>query len=199
MRSSKQREVEERWGMPFWDLVRDFAGQGLSIAATARAIGYRADYFGKLLQSSGYRSLWERTPTLPVQYVADTGESFRAACERLAATTHLREAARQLGFASVNNLRQAMRQRGIDVEFQPYQRPPAKKREPSWTRIAAGEVDEYIRRRRDGQTSSQAADALGRQSRALWRAVKRFRPAEVPALMEIGAANKAKARRLLMH
>lgn len=195
MSSRKQREVEERWGMPFWALVGDFAAQGLSMAATARAIGYSKDAFHKLIHASGHRALWPRRVSLPVQYVADTGESFRAACERLAATTYMHEAARQLGFASCRNLRLAMQARGIEVEFQPYRRPVGKVATQVRPRITAEEVDEYIRRRMDGQPCWRVAAALGRETRALWDAVKRMRPEAVPGLREIGAKNKRESRR----
>ena len=197
VRSCRQREVEERWGMPFWELVGDFAGQGLSMAATARALGYHKDAFHKLLQVSGHRSLWPRRASLPVQYVADTGESFRAACERLAATTHMREAARQLGFASCQNLRLAMTARGIDVKFQPYRRPVVEAAEPELTRITADEVDEYIRRRLDGQPCWRAAAAMDRSRCALWLAVKRVRPEAVPELIRMGRISKRRTRQSL--
>lgn len=197
MSSRKQREVEERWGMPFWELVGDFAAQGLTMADTARAIGYNKDVFHKLVHASGYRGLWPRRVSLPVQYVADTGESFRAACERLAATTHMREAARQLGFASGQNLRIAMKVRGIEVEFQPYQRPAKKVATPAYTRITAEEVDEYIRRRLDGQVAWRVAGILGRERGSLWYAVKRMRPEAVPKLRDIGAMNKRERRRVM--
>lgn len=44
-------EVEARWGMPFWELVRDIASQGFGRNATARILGVPREAFRKLVQS----------------------------------------------------------------------------------------------------------------------------------------------------
>lgn len=168
--------------MPFWVLVGEFAGQGLSMAKTAKAIGYSVAAFNKLLLRTGNGELWSREPILPARYFQETGEPFIAACKRLAATTHISEAARQLGFSSGKNLRLAMQARGVDLEFQAYQ-PPRKPRKPAqWSKIRLDEVDRYLARRAAGEPVALIATAIGRESAALYYAAKRMRPEAIAAI-----------------
>lgn len=46
--------VEARWGMPFWDVVRDLHAQQLSMSDTARALGY--------MDVSGFCMILRRNP-----------------------------------------------------------------------------------------------------------------------------------------
>lgn len=185
--SRKLDEIAARWGLPIEALIRDFANQGFSQAGTARALGYTPRTFWEVLNRGDLPNPWKRQPSKVVEYVTDTGEPFRDAVRRLAATHHINAAARELGFASAENLRIAMRNRGIDATFQVYQRPRKQKREPSVTPISAAEVDRYLRLRQEEKPASYAAMVIGRQRAALWRAAKRLRPANA---LELQSAYK---------
>lgn len=121
VRGSRQRDIEERWGVPFWNLVEDLHGQGLNQRDAGRALGYETwnQYiaFRQVLERSGDRNPWQHCLSVPAQYGVDTGESFRAACERLAKTHTITQAAIAVGYADVGPFVSAMRARGISVQF----------------------------------------------------------------------------------
>lgn len=174
-RNRKREAIEARWGRPLTDLIDDFHHQGLSQADTARALGYDPAAFCVMIHRDGLPNPWQRVSRV-VEYMQDTGEPFRDAVLRLAATTHITAAARELGFASTENLRIALANRSIDVEFQPYIRPRKARPATSVTPITTVEVDRYVALRRAGQPASYAAMVVGRERAALWRAAQRLRP-----------------------
>ena len=173
-RNLKREAIEARWGLTMPELIRDFHTQGLSQADTARALGYDPAAFCAMVNRDGLVNPWHRV-TRALEYFMDTGEAFRAAVLRLAATTHITAAARELGFASTNNLRYALRARGIDVAFQPYVQPRKAKPEPTLTCITVDEVDRYLALRAAGMSSTEVALKLNRERAALWRAALRLR------------------------
>lgn len=50
-RRKKFREVEEAYGMPFWDVVQMLANRGLAKTRVAELVGYSEYHFSKLLRS----------------------------------------------------------------------------------------------------------------------------------------------------
>lgn len=122
-----RRRVTERWGLPFWELLKDFADQGLSRFDTARALGYRPDSFCTLLSAHPRKDPFEPS-NKPLAYLRDTGETFGEAVERMAAAgMTVTEAALAIGYSCPSGLRHAMRARGIVVEFQrPVRKPKVK-------------------------------------------------------------------------
>lgn len=114
---SPRRSVPARWGYPFWEVVRDFAEQGLNRRQVAEAIGYTKVHFYRLLADNPDKDPFEPYGVV-ANYVRDTGEGFREALERMAAAGYIiSRAAREIGFTHKRSLRYAMRVRGIDVKF----------------------------------------------------------------------------------
>lgn len=117
----RQDAIEARWGVPFWDLLRDLCDQGLSRPDAARALGYESrtelQNFYRLLARNPAKDPWPRHIKIATQYVIDTGESFRDACQRLARTHTITQAAREIGFADCGAFIHAMRSRGFRAEF----------------------------------------------------------------------------------
>lgn len=114
-------QIEARWGTPFWQLVKDFADQGLSRFDTARALGYRPDSFCSMLCRNPCKDPFEGS-NLPLAYLKATGEPFKEAVQRLAASGMLvSEVARTIGYRDAKGLRTALRVRGIEVQFSPRQ------------------------------------------------------------------------------
>jgi len=105
--------VEERWGYPFWEVVRDFAEQGLDRAKVSRALGMNYNHLNVLLNDHP-----ESDPFPPsnrqVAYLRDTGETFKAAVLRLNAEgVGVEQAARELGFYNGTCLRRHLQDRGM--------------------------------------------------------------------------------------
>lgn len=114
--------VSQRWGMPFWDLVADFAHQELSRRATARAMGLDPTYFYLLLSDNPDKDPFP-TYTVVQSYLNDTGETFREALQRMAdAGMGVSAVATAIGFKRTNSLRYAMAVRGIEIDFPTPQR-----------------------------------------------------------------------------
>ena len=115
--NSPQFTVPQRWGYPFWEVVRDMADQGLTRAQTGKALGYRSRRFEVLLRENPELDPFE-SPLVIATYIRDTGEGFREALERMAARHYtLAAASRAIGFSSTPGLIAAMKQRGINVKF----------------------------------------------------------------------------------
>lgn len=103
-----------------WEQIRNHANEGWSRAETARHLGYRADYFCKLLAAHPDKDPFDQYGVV-VNYVRDTGEQFKTALVRMAKEGYcLSQAARLIGFTQHNALRYAMRVRGIKVVFPAY-------------------------------------------------------------------------------
>lgn len=142
---STQKEIEQRWGLPFWTVVSDLAAQDLTRRDTARALGFDHNYFYTLLADNP-----EHDPFPPYHvvhsYVVDTGETFREALERMIGLgMGVSAIAIAMGFGRTNSLRYAMAARGIDLAFPPAPRKRKRGRVdpgpnvstgwPSWERI----------------------------------------------------------------
>lgn len=114
---SGKRQVEARWGVPFWKLVGDFAEQGLSRFDTARALGYRPDSFCTLLSGNPGKDPFDPSDRA-LGYLRDTGESLSQAVQRMAAQGMLAtEIARVIGYRDACGLKRALETRGIEVQF----------------------------------------------------------------------------------
>lgn len=112
--------IEERWGFNFWLLVKDFADQGLTRIDTARAMGATRQWLYRILWANPLLDPFEPVSTDPLvsAWIKDTGETFGDACRRMARQGwSLTRASREFGFTSTNNMKAAMRRRGIEVEF----------------------------------------------------------------------------------
>lgn len=141
------RIVEARWGVKFWQLISDFAEQGLSRFDTARAIGYSPQGFCHLLSRHPEKDPFEPS-SRALAYLKDTGENLREALERMAREQRSwGYAARVIGYSDGHTLKKAARHRGIFVDMnskhpgRPRVRPEPKKRDgltlnwPSWGKI----------------------------------------------------------------
>lgn len=117
-KNRKRQAIEARWGMGFWELIRNFAEQGLSRRQTAFAIGYHWQGFHTILRNRPDVDPFEEYGVV-ANYVRDTGEPFGAALRRMAAAGYtFAQAQREIGYCNNGNpLRHAMAVRGIEVEF----------------------------------------------------------------------------------
>lgn len=114
-----QRQIEARWGVPFWQLVADFADQGLPRSDVAKALGYHRDGFYDLLTRNPHKDPFDSS-NIVAAYVRESGESFRAALERMAAAGMSKTAAAvAIGYADSWSLGRAMVARGVIVKFTP--------------------------------------------------------------------------------
>ncbi len=109
------RQIETRWGVPFWDLVADFADQGLNRSDTARALGYRVDSFCSLLSRNPGKDPFD-CYVIAQAYLKDTGETMRQALERMAIEGRSwAYAASAIGYSDGSRLKRAAESRGIHV------------------------------------------------------------------------------------
>lgn len=183
-RVSQIRLIEARWGMPFWDLMRDFAAQGLTRMDTARAMGFANP---KTIHTLLRRAPLDPFPIrhgVPTQYTLDTGETFRAACIRMAPTHTITEAALILGYTACGSLRHAMRVRGIEVQFRT--RPP-RRRPPGKPRVSDTEVLRYAQLRIEGTVDTDAIATVGRSKTALRRHLQAKFPKLWDDILQISA------------
>lgn len=117
MSANKQGPISKRWGLPFWNIVRDLHAQDLTRKQAAAALGYSYQSFSRLLIANLDKSPWERSSVV-TRYLLETGETLRTALDRLAATGHsCSAAARVIGYSQGSELLKAMRARGIEVVF----------------------------------------------------------------------------------
>lgn len=154
--------IEERWGVPFWDLLSDFVDQGFNRKQTAMAIGYGKTLFLQLLRDRP--ELDPFPPVCPIpSYVKDTGESLRSAVQRMAAEGMTRaEAARAVGYRCDTNFKEALAARGIEIEF-PSRDPIAK-----LEKRTGKSFEQLVRNLADsGFNKGQTAQRLGLGSGAL--------------------------------
>lgn len=112
-----KRQVEARWGVEFWQLVSDFAEQGLTRFDTARAIGYHPQSFCDLLSSNPGKDPFE--PFIrATAYLRDTGETMGQALQRMAAEGRSwGYAARVIGYNEGHALKRVAVARGIKVQM----------------------------------------------------------------------------------
>lgn len=112
-----KRQIEARWGVKFWQLVADFADQGLSRSDVAKALGYSRAGFYELLWDNPERDPFEDS-NIVAAYVRDTGQSLRDAVTAMARSGYTgTEAAHAIGYADQWGLKRALAARGIVVEF----------------------------------------------------------------------------------
>lgn len=105
--------------MPFWQLVADFADQGLPRSDVAKALGYHRDGFYDLLSRNPSKDPFESS-NIVAAYVRETGETFRSALERMSAAGMSKNAAAYvIGYSDGFGLARAMEARGIEIEFKP--------------------------------------------------------------------------------
>lgn len=143
------RLVEARWGVEFWQLVSDFAEQGLNRFDTARALGYSPKGFCHLLSRHPGKDPFDPA-SRSLAYLRDTGENLRQALERMSKESRSwAYAAKVIGYCDGHTLKKAAQHRGIAVEMnskhpgRPRIHPVAPKRGdltlnwPSWDKIYA--------------------------------------------------------------
>jgi len=113
---TKQREVEERWQQPFWEVVRQLAEQDLTRNDAARALGYSPCAFHQLLT---------RNPSLdpfePYGILRNLGEPLRDVVLRMAPKFTVTETALAVGYSgtsAASRFRKTLRRFGLqDVQF----------------------------------------------------------------------------------
>lgn len=111
-----RKDVEARWGQPFWDVVRQFADQDLSRNDTARALGYSIAGFHQLLTRHP-----EHDPFPAYGILRNLGEPLRDVVLRMAPNFTVTETARAVGYSGakpVSRFRKTLRRFGLqDVQF----------------------------------------------------------------------------------
>lgn len=148
-----RQAIEARWRIDFWQLLQDFADQGLTRFDTARALGYRPDSFCKMLARHPKRDPFEAS-SRALGYLRDTGENLRQALERMAQEQRSwGYAARVIGYADGSALKRAAQALGIHVQMnskhpgRPRIHPVPQPRGdltvgwPSWAQVYAMKVD----------------------------------------------------------
>lgn len=110
-----RKQIERRWGLPFDDLVRDFAEQGLTRKQTAQALGMTAPALSQLLIND------DPFPPLcrAVGYVRTTGETLASGIRRMAPDLTVSQVAAEVGFSCPYTLRRWMRENGVSADFAP--------------------------------------------------------------------------------
>lgn len=111
------RQIEKRWGVEFWQLVRDFAEQGLPRSDVGKALGYSRDGFYTLLARNPGKDPFDSYDRAAA-YVKETGESLGDALRRMARNRYnWEQAATEIGYANGWSLKRAAQLRGIKVDF----------------------------------------------------------------------------------
>jgi len=113
--------------------------------------------------------------SIPADYYRQTGETLRAACERMCRTHRITDAAIEIGYSSATALREALAARGIVIEWQ---RSKGFRRRTACrgALITPQQIDRYLRLLADGVRPEAAARECGRRQGSLHRAVQRHRP-----------------------
>ena len=195
MTSQAVRKIEERWQLPFWSLVSDFADQGLSRADTARAMGFNPHSFRYHLVAHPELDPFPPVAHPPKDYAADTGETFRDACIRMSATHTITEAAREKGYADSSCFKRALRARGLDLQFQKH---AAKPRPPRVRLLITQEhAEKFAELRLGGMKHDAAASRVGFSGCALRNKLKSVRPDLWAKVKRLGAINSRDNRRKL--
>jgi len=174
-----KRQVEEKFGKEFWQLIREFADKGYTRFDTARAIGYRPDSFCHLLSHTPGKDPFEPSARA-LGYLKDTGENLREALERMAKEGRSwNYAARVIGYARGQNLKKAAEHRGIFVEMNskhpgrprihpiPEPRGDLTLNWPTWEKIyeiGGGPLPEFRRKKNVKQNSRRNPQDPARQS-----------------------------------
>lgn len=146
MARSVVAEVEEEFGMPFWDVVRGFAEDNYGCDTTARILGYtKPGSFRELIARHNKKIDWpaqgscnaqkdrgpyskERTENAlharmnhegckAMQYQSRTGETVLELIERIRKTHTITEVAHIIGYCESSPLRSWLNVRGLKIEF----------------------------------------------------------------------------------
>ncbi|WP_295487910.1 hypothetical protein [uncultured Pseudomonas sp.] len=111
---SIRSDLESRFGMPFKSIMQQYADQGFSRLETASQLGVSRANIYALLARHG-------DPFAPhdvaKRYWQETGESFVEAATRLSKTHTLNAAAKAMGLLDSTALSQALKLRGVSLEF----------------------------------------------------------------------------------
>jgi hypothetical protein len=178
--------------MPFWDLVRDFAAQDLSRHGTARAMGFEnPSVFHALLSEYHELDPFPTVLSIPAQYTRDSGESFRAACLRLAKTHTVKAAAIAIGYACTGGFRHAMKTRGIEVTFRKRTRAVKPAAKPP---VSDAEALRYAALRLNGDVDNGALAKVGRSKSALSKRLRALSPDLWQKVMRVAVANHSARR-----
>lgn len=140
------KAVEEEYGQPFWDVVRDFAADGYAIATVSKILGYKTgDGLRYQIKKHGIDIDWpaqaqsvvHKDPgpqteqhkqnaraaqmaareTVETRYFEKTGETILDLLNRLHRTTNAQTVAKIAGWKSHQGLHKWMYTRGIKLEF----------------------------------------------------------------------------------
>lgn len=74
--SAKQREVEAEHGLPFWEVVKGYADDGESKAATASILGYSETAFRNLVSRYGFQRWFPAPGQSNASRAANKGRSW---------------------------------------------------------------------------------------------------------------------------
>lgn len=74
--SAKQLEIEEEYGFPFWEVVKGFADDGESKAATASILGYSETAFRNLVNRYGFARWFPPCGQANASRAANKGRSW---------------------------------------------------------------------------------------------------------------------------
>ncbi len=144
-----RKRVADRWGLPFWQLIRDIQAQDFNRAEAAKIVGMGYKGFTALLRDNPDKNPWGSCNVV-VNYVRDTGEPFRDALLRMQREGYsFNRASREIGFSGANTaygLKYAMKARGIEVKFEWVRQPKEARKKvdrgpnvttgwPSWQQI----------------------------------------------------------------
>ena len=114
MNRMSQAIIEERWGIPFWQLLADFADQGLPRSTACKALGYSRCWFYQVLRNNPDKDPFPDV-NIVAAYSRDTGETLKAAVTRMVEAGYTgRRIAREVGYTDWSSLRRTLEGRGID-------------------------------------------------------------------------------------
>lgn len=117
-RAPKRLAAEEKYGKPFADILRDLHAEGVSQAGAARAVGYEARSFTKLLARNPELNFWKGTGHRVIRAFAEIhGIDPAEWLEANAASYTLTGAAKFIGYSHPAGLADFIASRGLQVEF----------------------------------------------------------------------------------
>lgn len=188
--------IEERWGLPLWDLLADFAAQGLTRADSARALGMTPGALRYHLTTRP--ELDPFVPVVPVAraYTVDTGEPFVKACQRMAKTHTLAEAAREVGYSDISCFKRALASRGLMLQFQPY-RPRRRRERKPLVCITLEQLRQYAQLRLSGHLDEAAARQIGFSANALRMRLRQKLPSLYEKVKAVGLTNSRQNRKAI--
>jgi len=108
-----QKRVEQEYGKPFWEVIKQLADDGNSRADVCRIIGYRPNGFSQLLKTNPDKNPFESV-NIPANYFRQTGETLVAGVRRMRASgMSLDACAIAVGYSGDFALKRAMKARGV--------------------------------------------------------------------------------------